>query len=620
MPPNAEKLNWIRTTPDRTKTVPHEKAPAEPGGVKVSSGNDAVNAKVAKEGSKEIEKNGFKAGAVVGLHANVSCKIGEPSGDPKRYPVILTVSFGASAKVSGSAAKGAVSAEIKGSIERTMVQTHNLTEAELGEYTVALRSASKGNKVAAKFEEFAIIAVGVKEGWDVARQLWDNGGKGVSARTGDSLKNKGDSVEFTENRTGGVNVNAKAKGIGVGAGTSETEVKSTKVTRNDKGALDIDTNSSDTRESNLSGSMSVGVVGMEVGASHTRKTSFGFSITVDPKKDPDGKILERLGHCTTQNDYKDFIKANAGKITVTQQKTGKESADSTTVGVSVAGVKANIGTNQGVTEDTVADGKGKLIKKKVVGTEGAGGKALWHSDSVQDEAVAEIDGTGEASVKLTTTKTNNDDVDKSGLGLSNDDLKRIGGIPCRSMEAWMEGARRIDENKDWRTAGEAIKRAKGAPAVVAEQLARYIGGDRVERMKSLQNFLRGGIGSQGIGRKFEFPEALKGLQESYHIVTADSIPDEMDRLAASNPTAAVERCKSLVKIIDLLDPQIRNNDDFESKATKMEMLQRLVQRRKALAEAVKGYAGERKPEDDPERSRSGRRRWPRPGTQPGNRA
>src|SRR5579871_6467551 len=122
MPPTAEKLNWIRTIPGSPKTKAPEKAPSP---VKVTSGNDTVSANAAKEGSKEVEKNGFKAGAVVGLHANVSCKIGEPSGNPKRYPVVLTVSFGASAKLSGSGGKGAVGVEAKGSIERTMVQTHN---------------------------------------------------------------------------------------------------------------------------------------------------------------------------------------------------------------------------------------------------------------------------------------------------------------------------------------------------------------------------------------------------------------------------------------------------------------------------------------------------------------
>jgi hypothetical protein len=202
-------------------------------------------------------------------------------------------------------------------------------------------------------------------------------------------------------------------------------------------------------------------------------------------------------------------------------------------------------------------------------------------------------------VKLTSTKTDGT-VDKSGLGLSNDDLKRIGGIAVRSLDAWKGAIRRADEREDWIAAGTAIAKAKGAPSVVAEQLVRFVGGDRVERMKTVQNFLRGGIGGQGsIGKKFEFPDAVKRLQASYEIVTAESLPDELNKIAKSNPAAAVEKCKSLLKIADLLDPQIRKNEDFENNATKMDMLQRLVRRRKLLAEAIKGFGGQSKPEEDP---------------------
>lgn len=554
-----------------------------------------AQARVSVESSKKTTtKNGHEAGAVVGLHANVSCEVGDPVGDPKRYPVTLTVSFGASAKLSGTAkSKASVGVELKGSVERTMVQTHQLGEAELGIYVEALRAASKGSRVAAKQSEFAIIALGVNQGWDAARLLWEGGGNAISAKTGDSLKNQGDSIQVTDNRTGGANVNAKAGGVGIGAGSKDSHEKSTKVTRNDTGGLDVDANTAHTNETNLSGSLNAGVVGLDIGSTHTKKTSFGYSITVDPKKDPDGKILEWLASCTTQQDYQVFIAANTGKIRVTGQTTGNATADGTSIGVSIAGVKANIGTNQGVRDETVRDGSGRLVKKTVVGEAGAGGKALSHSDSVKEEAVAEIDGKGKASVTLTRTKTDGDTVDKSGLGLSNNDLKRLGASAVRSLDYWMSGVRRADEREDWRAAGKAIASAKGAPAVVAEQLARFVGGDRVERLKTVQKF----VGS--MGRRFEFPESMKRLQQSYEIVTAEALPDELNKLAATNPAAAVEKCKSLLKILDLLDPQIRNNTDFENNATKMEMLQRMTRRRQLLAEAAKGFGGQRKPEDDP---------------------
>ena len=98
--------------------------------------------------------------------------------------------------------------------------------------------------------------------------------------------------------------------------------------------------------------------------------------------------------------------------------------------------------------------------------------------------------------------------DKSGLGLSNKDLARIGGIACRSLPFWNERTRRADEKKDWASAGVAIARAKGAPAVVAEELARFLGGGPVERMKTVELFLRGGH-DHSIGKAFEFPDSLR---------------------------------------------------------------------------------------------------------------
>lgn len=431
-------------------------------------------------------------------------------------------------------------------------------------------------------------------------------GKGTKATVGVEIKGSvertvvqtGDSIQVTEKRTSGAGVNVKAGGVGGSFGTTNSHEKSTKVTGNDKGTLDVDTKSTDTRETNRSGSVSLGVAGMEVGATHTKKTSFGYSINVDIKQDPDGKIREWLGRCTSPQDYQVFLAANAGKVSLTGQSTGKGTADATSIGVSIGPAKASIGTNQGVEEETITDAKGRLVKKTVVGTAGAGGKALWHSDSVQEEAVAEIDGKGKASVTLTRTKTDGA-VDKSGRRLSNEDLKRIGGIACRGT--WMSAVTlRPDEKDDWRTAGEAIARAKGAPSVVAEQLARFVGGDRVERWKTVQKFLRGGSGGQGaIGQTFEFPDAIKRLQASYEVVTAASLPKELERIAASNPAAAVDKCKGLLAIVDLLEPQIRKNEDFDNKATKMEMLQRLVLRRQMIAEAVKGFGGQRKPEEDP---------------------
>jgi hypothetical protein len=158
---------------------------------------------------------------------------------------------------------------------------------------------------------------------------------------------------------------------------------------------------------------------------------------------------------------------------------------------------------------------------------------------------------------------------------------------------------RADDKKDWRDAGVAIVKAKGASAVVAEQMARFVSGGPVDRLKVIENLIRNGYNGRSIGRRFEFPDALKRLQKSYDIVTAPSLSAEMNRLASTDRAAAVEKCKGLLKIADVLDPQIRNSDAFENSAIQMEMLKRLVDSRNVLAEAIQGFSGQSKPENDP---------------------
>ncbi len=611
------------------------------------AGKDGIGVHGGVEGDKKVTtKKGMEAGLVAGVHANVLCKIGEPIDNPKVYPVSLTVSFGASAAVSGGAgkkegSKASVGVEVKGGVDRTLVRTYMLGEAELGAYVQALQNASKkGGKVAATHQEFAIISAGVNKSWDVARQMWESGGGAITAKTGDSLKHTGDSVEVTNTRTGGVGVNAKVGPVGVGVGVTDTQANSTKVTRNDKGALDVDTKSAHKREKQVSGSVSVGVASMSVGAVYTHQTSFGYSITIDPKNDSGGKMLAELGRCKTELQYEVFIATHTGKITVTGRTKGKADAKATQTGVSVAGVKASIGTHRGVEEETKTDGKDKLVEKIVVGQAGAGGTLGPISDSEDDDAVAKIDGDGNATLTMTHTTNDNHNArardkhlnkikakvglakkegpatgaltqatggeeddsathDVSGLTLTTKDLKRLGGIACRSLPAWMGACRRHQENDDWRKAGIAIANAKGAAAVVAEEVARFIGGDEVERRQTVELFIRGGHNPIKMGKAFEFPDALRSLQADYEMIVADSLPDTLNALAKDKAAKAVEECKHLAALADTIEGKIRACNDFDNKATKMEMLQRLEWRRQQLVEGIHGYAGERNPESNP---------------------
>jgi len=600
----------------------------------VVSGKDGSGVQGSVTGGKTVTtKKGMQARGGGELHANVLCKVGEPKGDPKLYPVTVTVSFGGSVAVSGGAGKNegskvSGSVELKGSQERSMVVTHHLGEAELADYTKALAAASKGSKVAAKQQELAVIAAGVTQGWDVARQMWESGGKDISKKTTDTLKRTGDSAQVSQTDTRGVGAKGNVGPVGGGYGVTDTSSKSTKVTRNDKGGLDVDNKQEHGREKTGSVSVQAGVVGLEVGKTHVHKTRFGYSISIDPKKDPDGKILEALSYCKTEQHYIVFLGSHKGKVTVIGKSQGQTDADSTQIGVTIGGKSLKLGTDKRVDEDVTTDGKGKVTSKKTAGHAGAGGELGSLADSVSEDAVAETDDKGNASLTLTRTKKQNygsrvrekknqkklekgsgapakggDDDDKathdvSGMTMANKDLRRMGSVACNSLPAWNDRTWKGAEKEDWKKAGIAIAKGKGAPSVVAHELARFIGGDQ-QRMKTVELFLRGGY-HQTTGKAFEFPDSLRDMRDDYNLVTDDKLDKQMNAYANKNgDPAAAKECQRLLAIADRIQPRIQACKDFSNIATKTEMLSELLKSRTMLNRGVKGYSGELKPENDP---------------------
>lgn len=608
----------------------------------VIAGKDGMGFKGGVGGGKSVtSKKGRQVGANLSLHANVTCKIGDPKGDPKLYPVTVTVSFGASGSVSGGAGKQegskvSGSVEVKRSVEQSMVVTHQLSEAELADYTKALEAASKGSKVAATQQEFAIIATGVNQSWDMARQMWEAGGGKLTKETANSLKKTGDSAQVSETKTDGIAAKGKVYGVGGGVGVTDTKTSTIKATRNDKGGLDVDAKHEQGRQTDISGSLDVGVVGLEVGKTHTHKTRFGYSIVIDPKNDPDGKILEHLGYCKTEQDYNIFLGVHHGKVTLIGKMRGQTDAEGTNIGVSIAGKSLELGTKQGVDKETTTDAKGKVTSKKTTGTAGAGGKLGGFADSADDEATAETDDKGNASLTLTTTtkknygsrvreKKNKKALEKAtgtgkqsgaltdaaggeeetavedvtGLKLANKDLIRIGKVAINSMPAWMGMTRRWQEKEDWKKAGLAIVKAKGTPSAVAHALAEFIGGDRVERLETVRLMVRGGY-HQTSGKAFEFPDSLRDIRADYDLVTDDGLPDKMNTLAnKQGDPAAAKECARLLAIVDRIQPRIQACHDFDNKATKTEMLSELNVCRTMLNRGIKGYGGNLKPQDDP---------------------
>jgi len=571
-------------------------------------GKDGKGVEGSLTGGKSMTtKGGAHVGVVGGLHASVLCKVGEPTGDPKVYPVTVTVNFGASAGVSGGMgkkedAKVSASVELKAGTDTTRTVTHHFGEAELAAYTKALAAASKGTMVSAPQKELAAIAVGAQGRWEVARQMWDSGGKSISKKDTEGLTQTGDSIEIAQTDTEGGAVQGKAYGVGGGYGRTDTRSSSTKVTRNETGGLDVETNQEQGRQTDLSGSLDVGVVGLEVGNTQVHKTNFGYSIEIDPKQDPEGKILAWLSTCKTEDAYNVFLAANFGKVKVTGRTDGVADAEATNIGVSFGKVKAKIGTNTGLAQQVKRDGKGKVVGKKSVANSGAGGEFARWADSRDEQAVAETNEKGEGS--LTVTRTDKDKSGSktkeavSGLSFSNADLQRLGTSACNSLDAWNGWCPSPRDKSDWKAAGLTIKQAKGAPGVVNQALAKFMSGD-IDRMKFVESLLRGGWNQRG-GKAFEFPNSLKDMRADYELVSDDNLPNVVDAFAKKNGNpAASKECERLLAIVDRITPRIDGCAEFANKATKMEMLSELAVCRKMLADGVKGYAGKATGEDDP---------------------
>ena len=610
----------------------------------------SVGAQGGVDGGKQVtSKGGRQARIVGGLHASVVCHVGEPVGEPKKYPVSLTVTFGASAGASVATgkqegAKKSFGAELSGSLEASMTVEHLLTEEQLGNYEKNLQAASKGSKVAATENEFAIIAAGAKGKWDVARNLRSAMLGQVTAKTADQVKNVGDSVELKQTQTGSLGGSGTVGPVTGSAKVKVTEEQHKKVKRTDKDTLDIDGGASKGKETSKSIGLKTGAFEVTVGTTTTHTSSFGYVIEIDDKNDPGHKILAELGKCATEPQYQAFLAKYKGKVNFVSHTVAKKDGESTETGVGVAGQNLKFGTGQSISEEETRDGKGNLIKKTVIGEEHAGGSLGKHHDEMSEQAKAVIDGKGHAEVSLRRDKSGNDSkkqlaaeakklAAKVGIGdkepekakgalataaaeendatthqvegmtLSNGDLKKIAHVAMHSPEAWMEATRRGDEKKDWFAACNAVRKGGGTPAATAEALARFVGGDRTGRMPMLEKWIGGGYHAT-IGRRFEFPEGLGNLEDDYNEVVADSLPDEINDLQErkGNPAAA-EECRRLAAIAARIEPKLRKSDDFDNEEAKTEMLSRLAKRQAVLTEAIAGFGGMGKKADRSEGAR-----------------
>jgi hypothetical protein len=626
----------VRTDASGTATT---KGGSAKGGLMDGGGYASGKGNVSKQG-----KGGLKAGAVGGLSASASCVIGDPAGNPLRWPVTTKVTVGASLAVSGGhekkggTSKGSV--ELAAAKEFVFEQTHQMFEEELGGYLEALKAADKGGTVAKTYKELEVLSVGLSQGWDAARAII--GGKtsvasSVGKRAGDSA-----TAATTESVSGKLDANLKA--VKVGVSVKETRSESTKGTRNEKGGLDVEGSAS--QGSSREGSLGVGmgVVEGSVGRSHTLETSLGYMITIEPGDDAN-ELLKGFQACKSPGDQKAFVDQHKGRLKITGRKSGRKEKDGEKVELGVAGVKLRLGSEHGTEESAETDADGKLVKSAVKGSTKSGGDIgigpAVFGDSGTGDATATNDGKGNVELEVQTTKAQSNltkmgrkalgrdvetgakkkptglieaatgkkqdeeeaqeevqDHDVSGLKVKSADLKKIYAVAKSDQKRWTACAIRRQDYFEWRDIGARIASGSGDPGEVAAALARFVGGGSSSRMDVLENLIRP-RGDVSIGARADFPESLKKLKAPYQKYVVEACEEQIDQTANKDGAEAAGKLgQQMFEELGKLLTAISGSKDFTHPAVQAEMISAINQRKTLLQKAMKKNAGQATSGDD----------------------
>jgi len=596
------------------------------------AGKDGLGAYGEREKAFERKgKNGLTTGAVAGLNANVVCNVKAIEGTPPSYDLSISINLGVSASLSAKKEKedsGGVGASASGSVAVFMNRHYVLAEAEAGAYVASLKAASAGGGGGTQ-QEFAIIRTGVSKSWDAAREMYlAASGKALDPKELAKMK-AGESVETGTKKKVGAGVNADVKGVGVEGGYELGHDESMKVTKEKDGKLTYDASQGDSEKLSGGAKVGVGVVAGGATFSHTHTTSKGYKISIDPAQKNAAQMQTELAACKNQGDLDAFAKKY--KQTVQESTTGKGTADTQGASIAIGGAKAALGYGNSVDETVTRDKDGKLKSKTVTGANKGGlelsiGK-LKVGDSGEEKAAAEIDADGNATVDVGKTHTSTDAVkflqtlpgmgdkggdkkgalskaagggepadtdtkDVQGIKLKGDDLKYLGYLACNDTRKWMSACpspRMID---DWKKAGNAIRRAGGSQAAVAEELAKFVGADSVGRSDVVNALVRPS-GNVSSGSRYEFPDTLTKSKGDYDsLVIADS-EASLDALAKGEDGAkkAADAGAALLDKLEHLYRAIASAQGFTQPAVQGEMLGAINSRKQKVQAKLRVLGG-----------------------------
>lgn len=594
------------------------------------AGKDGLGAYGEREKAFERKsKGGLTTGAVAGLNANVVCNIKAIDGTPPTYDLSISINLGVSASLSAKKEKedvGSVGASASGSMAVFMNRHYVLGESEAAAYMASLKAASAGGGGGTQ-REFAIIGTGVSKSWDAAREMYlAASGKALDPKELAKLK-AGESVETGTKKKVGGGANADAKGVGIEGGYDVSHDESMKVTKEKDGKLTYDSHEGDADKLSGGAKVSVGVVEGGAKFSHTNTTSTGYKVSIDPNGPKAAEMQGALARCKSQKDLDAFAARYPQSV---QEKTkSKGTADTQAVSVGVGPVKVGLDYGNSLDEAVTLDKDGKFKKKVVTGGNTGGAELgvgkLKIGASTEEKAVAAVDADGNASLDLTKSDKSTDAAkwleanvplvgdkkdkkegaltkaaggaeapdtdakDLKGIHLKGSDLGYLGSLACGNWGQWMSACPSPGMRDDWAKAGHAIKRQGGDKGAVAQELARFIGGDSGSRADVINALVRP-AGDVSSGFRYEFPGNLAAQKGAYDAVVVDDSEKQLDAL--KDDKAKLDAgAAALVGQLEQLYSMVASASGFSQPAVQAEMLAAISSRKDKVQTALRVLKG-----------------------------
>jgi hypothetical protein len=332
-------------------------------------------------------------------------------------------------------------------------------------------------------------------------------------------------------------------------------------------------------------------------------------------------------------------------------KTGKAETESSELDVTVLGANLNLGWQQGTEEKRTTDAQGNMTESEVTGTQGMGGSFgvgdARFGDSSTSTATSKRDGQGNVKLDLKKEKTSTslkklakklpfmgdepegddkkkttgllsdvagggaaddgiDDKDLAMLQVTKADLVKIAAIAKGDVNRWTHAAATSIKSYDaWREIGRKIAGGASEPGVVADTLARFVGGDKSDRMKILDRLLRPS-GDTSMGARVAFPDAAKKLQKPFTDLVIAACEARIEAKAKSDgPAEADKEAQKLLEQIDKLYADLSGSNAYENqRSVQAEMLSAINERKTAVLAMRRKVAGKNSEADELEALKS----------------